>query len=68
MRFFHLNFLNARGILAQKIYNARATFRQFFDVKGGDDPSNQASWVSWLPVSPSAPELAVLRKANLIFQ
>ena len=35
MRFFHLNFLNARGILAQKIYNAHAIFRQFSDVKNG---------------------------------
>ena len=26
--FFHLNFLNARGILAQKIYDARTTFRR----------------------------------------
>ena len=35
MRFFHLNFLNAWGILAQKIYNAHAIFRQFSDVKNG---------------------------------
>ena len=35
MRFFHLNFLNARGILAQKIYNAHAIFCQFSDVKNG---------------------------------
>ena len=33
MRFFHLNFLNARGILAQKIHDAHAIFRQFSDVK-----------------------------------
>ena len=33
MRFFHLNFLNTRGILAQKIYNVRAIFYQFSDVK-----------------------------------
>ena len=32
MRFFHLNFLNAQDILAQKIYNAHAIFRQFSDV------------------------------------
>ena len=35
MRFFHLNFLNAQGILAQKIYNKHAIFRQFSDVKNG---------------------------------
>ena len=33
--FFHLNFLIARGIFAQKIYNAHAIFRQFSDVKNG---------------------------------
>ena len=37
--FFHLNFLNATGILAQKIYDARATFRQFSDVKDGMIPT-----------------------------
>ena len=31
--FFQLNFLNARGILAQKIYNAHTIFRQFSDIK-----------------------------------
>ena len=31
--FFHLTFLNARGILAPKIYNVQAIFRQFLDVK-----------------------------------
>ena len=35
MRFFHLNFLNARGILAQGVYNARAMFRQFSYVVSG---------------------------------
>ena len=35
MRFFHVNFLNAKGILAQKIYNACAISRQFSDVKNG---------------------------------
>ena len=54
--FFHLNFLNVRGILAQKNLYVR------------DDPNNQVSSVSCLPVSPSTPELATLRKANLIFQ
>ena len=32
---FHLNFLNARGTLAQKIYNARVIFRQFSEIKNG---------------------------------
>ena len=35
MHFFHLNYLNAQGILAQKIYSARAIFHQFSDVKNG---------------------------------
>ena len=35
MRFFHLNFLNAQGILAQKIYNAHTIFCQFSDTKNG---------------------------------
>ena len=35
MHFFHQNFLNARGILAQKTYNAHAIFCQFSDVKNG---------------------------------
>ena len=30
MHFFHLNVLNAQGILAQKFYNGHATFCQFF--------------------------------------
>ena len=43
-------------------------FASFPMLKMGDDPSSQASSVSWLPVNPSTLELAVLRKANLIFQ
>ena len=35
MGFFHLNFLNARGILAQGIYYGSTIFRQFSDVKSG---------------------------------
>ena len=31
--FFHLNLLNAQGILAQGIYDTRVVFRQFSDVK-----------------------------------
>ena len=34
----------------------------------GDDPKTHASLVSWLLVNPNALELAVLGKANLIFQ
>ena len=67
MRFFHLNFLYVQGILTQKIYNVHNIFRQFSDVKMMD-PNKQASSVSWLPVNPSAPELAIIWKANLIFQ
>ena len=36
MRFFHLNFLNVQGILAQKIYNAHAIFCQFSVTKDGE--------------------------------
>ena len=35
MRFFNLNFLNARGILAQKIYSAHAIFCHISDAKNG---------------------------------
>ena len=35
MPIFHLNFLNARGTLAQKIYNAHAIFCQLSNVKNG---------------------------------
>ena len=38
--FFHLNFVNAQGILAQKIYNLPAIFCQFSDIKNGDDSNN----------------------------
>ena len=42
MRFFHVNSLNARGILAQKIYNVQTIFRQFSDVvNGGTIPTNK---------------------------
>ena len=33
MCFFHLNFLNVQGILAQKVYDANTIFRQFSDIK-----------------------------------
>ena len=33
MRFFDLNFRNAQGILAQKIYNAHTIFREFSSIK-----------------------------------
>ena len=35
MPFFHLNFLNAQGILFQKIYYEHTVFHQFSDVKNG---------------------------------
>ena len=31
--FFYLDFLNARGILAQKMYNAHTIFCQFSNIK-----------------------------------
>ena len=34
--FFHLNFLNMRGILAQKTHNACNIFHQFSDIKHGE--------------------------------
>ena len=66
MRFFHLNFLSAWGVLALKIYNVHAIFCQFSDVKNGGW-SQQLSILCRLPVNPNTLELAVLRKANLIF-
>ena len=42
-------------------------FVNFLTLKMADDPKNQVLFVSWLVVSPNALELAVLRKANLIF-
>ena len=67
MRFLHLNFLNARGILAPKIYIMHTLFFiNFMTLKVRVDPKGQASSVNWFPVSLNAPELAVLRKANLI--
>ena len=68
MRFFDLNFLNAQGILAQKIYIMRTLFFVIFLVlKMRDDPNNLGLSVSWLPVNPNPLELAVLRKADLTF-
>ena len=34
----------------------------------GDNANKQAPSVDWLPVNPNTLELAVLKKANLIFQ
>ena len=50
MRFFHPNFLNARVILAQKIYNACTIFHQFSDVKNGGQ-SQQPSILGQLVTS-----------------
>ena len=33
--FFHLNFVNASGILAHKACNACTIFREFYDFKNG---------------------------------
>ena len=33
-----------------------------------NDPNSQASSFSWFPVSPNTLKLAIIRKANLIFQ
>ena len=41
MCFFHLKFLNVGGILAQKIYDVHAIFRQFSYIKKGDNRNNQ---------------------------
>ena len=68
MHFFHLSFLNVQDISAQKIYNVHALFHQFSDVKNGEDTSSQVSSVIYFPVNLNALELAVLRKANPIFQ
>ena len=66
--FFQLNFLNVWGILAQKKSIMLALFFvNFLTFKMGDHSSSQASLVIWLPVNPSTLELAVLRKANIIF-
>ena len=43
-------------------------FVNFLMLKMGNNPNKQVYLVSWLPVNPSTPELAILRKANLIFQ
>ena len=47
MRSFDLNFLNAQGILAQKIYNAHTIFRQFSSIKN-EARSQQPSAVGQL--------------------
>ena len=40
-------------------------FVNFLMLKMGDDPNNQVSLVSWLPVNPNATELAVPGKLVL---
>ena len=47
MHFSHLNFLNAWGILAQRIFNIYAIFCGFSDVKNGE-PSQQPSLIGQL--------------------
>ena len=65
MHFFHLNLLNAQAILASKIYDVGAIFCQFSDIKNMGWSQQPKSTDSLLLVSPSALELAILRKANL---
>ena len=66
--FFYIKFLNARGILAQKIYNAYAIFCHFSDaINGGRSQKPSILCQLILLVNPNALELAVVRKANLIF-
>ena len=62
--FFHLNFLNKRGFLTQKIYNVHTIFVTFLTLKMGR--SQQPNVLGELFTS--VPELALPRKANLIFQ
>ena len=50
MCFFHLIFLNARGILVESIYNVHAIFCQFSDVKNRGQ-SQQPSVFSQLVTS-----------------
>ena len=52
MRLSYLNFLNARGILAQNIYNMDAIFRQFSDVEN-ERRSQQPSVLCQLVTSES---------------
>ena len=66
--FFHLNFLNAVGILAQKVYKVCTIFVNFLTLKMEDDSNSQASLVIWLQVRTGALELTVLSKTNFIFQ
>ena len=35
MHIFHINFLNALGVLAQEIYDVHALFHQFSNIKNG---------------------------------
>ena len=49
MRFFHPSFLNAQGIVAQKIYNARAFLVNFMTLKVGTIPTAKCPLVSGEP-------------------
>ena len=66
MHFFHLNDPNVRGILVKKSIMHTLFFCQFSDIKNGVR-FKQPSVLGQLVTSELA-ELAVLRKANLIFQ
>ena len=54
MRFFYLSFLNARVTLAQKIYNVRAIFRQFSDVKNGGQSQQTSALCRLVTVEPQS--------------
>ena len=49
MRFFHPSFLNAQGIVAQKIYNVRAFLVNFMTLKVGTIPTAKCPLVSGEP-------------------
>ena len=66
-RYFSTRYLREVFSLKKPIMRA-LFFVNLLTLKMREGPISQASSVSWLPVSPSAPELVVLGKANLIFQ
>ena len=44
MHFFHLNYVNAQGILAQRIYDERVIFVNFLMLKWGTIPTAKHPW------------------------
>ena len=63
MRFFDRHFLNAQGILAQKIYNAHTTFRQFSTIKN-EGRSQQPSALGQLVTGEPQPTRISCPKEN----